>query len=148
MLRTSTPGQPDQRRVGRGGGPGEDSTSTRGGPGAKRGLQHVDVHPAGVAGARLRQRRGMDGQDRDPPGHTSVAPSIAGAARSRDRGDRCVRRSALSGLAYSPPSETPRAGLLHLVAERGDPQFPRRQDVESAKRRPGGGQSPGYSVNA
>ena len=30
--------------------------------------QHVDVHPAGIAGARLLQRRGVHGDDRDPLG--------------------------------------------------------------------------------
>ena len=42
------------------------STPALGHPG--RGLDDVDVHAAGVAGARLLQRRGVHGEHADPPG--------------------------------------------------------------------------------
>ena len=59
---------PHRRLIGRRGGPGEDLHLDAAAGHLQRALQHVDVHPAGIAGAGLGQRRGVHRQNGHPPG--------------------------------------------------------------------------------
>ncbi len=77
-------GQLDGGREGAGGGPGEDLhlDVDRGQPLGQ--LHDVDVHPAGVTGTRLVQRRGVHTQHRHPPGPAATPgqpqPRLCGPA--------------------------------------------------------------------
>ena len=89
------------RRLLRRGGPGEDlhRNAAPGHPGRR--LHDVDVHAAGVAGARLLQRGGVHGQHADPPGtqRRAVAELHHGSCVARNPGAAPV-----SDLASTPSS--------------------------------------------
>ena len=83
-------GERHRRRVGRGGGPGEDLDLDAAAGQVQSRLQDVDVQSARVTGSRLCQRRGVHGQHRD-------------AARQRSGVDQIPRRP--HPYIHTPPWE-------------------------------------------
>src|SRR5262249_31717696 len=68
-------------------------------------LDHVDVEPAGVAGARLVERGGVHADRRDPPGGAPVTTLLAETGARR-------RLHVMTNRGESPP--VPTLGLPHM----------------------------------
>ena len=74
-------GHLDHRREVAGGGAGEDVDLDAAGGEAPGGLDDVDVHAAGVAGAGLVERAGVHREGRHPPGHAGAGEAASGHVR-------------------------------------------------------------------
>ncbi|SKU23209.1 Uncharacterised protein [Mycobacteroides abscessus subsp. abscessus] len=118
-------GDGDHGLVGRRGGTGENVDGDTPAGQLKGSLQHVDVHPAGIAGARLSQWRGVYGQDGD-----------AARLQCRNRPAReliATKHTAILSLAYGLSTRSTATSALGLSVTRSPGGAPPRGSCAASR---------------